>query len=613
MRVGLGLGLVLLAACGGEPASRGSGGPPATTTTTTPAAGCPAGQSAREGACVPAGVAPSACGEGFVADDGSCAAVLPVGPCPSGTMAVPGEAECRDVMPCGAAPWGDIPIDADTQFVDGSYVGGDSDGSEARPWTKVQAAVDAAMPGAVVAVAAGSYVEAVQIVDKPVALWGRCPAEVEIVATADAWAAVDVWGAADGAEVHGVALRAPDGDAYGIAVETDEVLLDRLWVHDTASHGIQVERYLRSASATVTGTLVERSSSYGLRVWGTKTTVRETVVRETLAAGADDSGWGIGATVYPVERSLIGVRGHLVLEASVVERNAGMGIMMEGADAVVERSVIRDQEPAASGIDGRGFDVYDSADGQRSTLVLKSSVLEKNRGHELFVLGSDATIEATVFRDTRRYVDGSFGRGLSLQGSGSKQRASVDVVGSTIDANVELAAFVSNADVTFDGVLVRGDQTHSSGSGRGLNAQSDGNGKAVVSVTGSVLEEHQEAAVAVFGSDVSLAGTLVRGTHPLPDGTLGDGLLVLGESLVDVADSHIGTSARAGISNFGARVLLGTSSLECNPVQLDGEPMDGDAAFEDEGGNRCGCDAEEEVCRVLSAELEPASPVASTN
>jgi hypothetical protein len=43
----------------------------------------------------------------------------------------------------GAAPWGDIPVESDTEHVDASYSGGNSDGSSAAPWTTIQAGVDA--------------------------------------------------------------------------------------------------------------------------------------------------------------------------------------------------------------------------------------------------------------------------------------------------------------------------------------------------------------------------------------------------------------------------------------------------------------------------------------
>ncbi|MBW2459900.1 MAG: hypothetical protein JRI68_35750, partial [Deltaproteobacteria bacterium] len=113
-----------------------------------------------DGSCRPPGIPAYGCGEGFEHDgDRSCEPILPAAPCPIGTMAVPGDAECREVAPCGDGPWGAIPIEASTQHVDQSYAGGNSDGSAAMPWTTIAEGITAAAPGAIVAIASGSYVE----------------------------------------------------------------------------------------------------------------------------------------------------------------------------------------------------------------------------------------------------------------------------------------------------------------------------------------------------------------------------------------------------------------------------------------------------------------------
>src|SRR5262245_45900115 len=131
--------------------------------------GCPAGHLMVDGSCEPAGIPPTACGEGFLPDDGrGCVPVLPASTCSDGQLAVPGDTECRELVSCGAAPWGDIPIDANTEYVDASYAGTDSDGSANKPWTTISDAVAAASSGAIVAIAAGSYVEDVQLIGKPV-------------------------------------------------------------------------------------------------------------------------------------------------------------------------------------------------------------------------------------------------------------------------------------------------------------------------------------------------------------------------------------------------------------------------------------------------------------
>ncbi|MBW2454319.1 MAG: DUF1565 domain-containing protein, partial [Deltaproteobacteria bacterium] len=152
--------------------------------------GCRAGElGLADGTCQPAGVPPELCAEGFEAVDGGCQPVLPAEPCPKGTVALPGETACHPLGDCGAAPWGDLPVDGATQYVDAGYTGGSSDGSAQAPWTTIGEAIAAAAPGALIAVAAGSYAENVMIASKSVRLWGRCAELVEVVGTSGASAA----------------------------------------------------------------------------------------------------------------------------------------------------------------------------------------------------------------------------------------------------------------------------------------------------------------------------------------------------------------------------------------------------------------------------------------
>src|SRR5262249_46663449 len=138
----------------------------------------------RGGGCQPAGVPPEACGEGFTADGAQgCRAVLPAQPCGAGEMAVPGEAACHRVAVCSVGTWGASPVDPEPVDVDGSYAGGDSDGSAAHPFATIGDAYIAAKPNATIAIAAGTYTEELDFEFKPVHLWGVCPDQVTLVGT----------------------------------------------------------------------------------------------------------------------------------------------------------------------------------------------------------------------------------------------------------------------------------------------------------------------------------------------------------------------------------------------------------------------------------------------
>jgi hypothetical protein len=132
----------------------------------------------------------------------------------------------------------------------------------------------------------------------------------------------------------------------------------------------------------------------------------------------------------------------------------------------------------------------------------------------------------------------------------------------------------------------------------------------------SVVDSTRGAGLAVLGADATLANVIVRDVRPQEhnDG-LGDGI-VLSSFLILQPDvfptslhalrATVSNSARAGLAAFGATVALGSSLFECNTIQLDGEPANGEPyEFEDLGDNECRCGDDAEPCTVLTSGLEP--------
>jgi len=72
----------------------------------------------------------------------------------------------------------------------------------------------------------------------------------------------------------------------------------------------------------------------------------------------------------------------------------------------------------------------------------------------------------------------------------------------------------------------------------------------------------------------------------------------------------MGGAQRAAVSNFGGHLTLADTTLECNSIQLDGEPAPGFATeFVDGGGNQCGCGDAPATCQATSAGLAPPAPL----
>lgn len=614
MRVGAGTALscacalVVLVACGGDDSAPGG----STTTTTGAAGGGPTGCAAGtveqpDGSCRPAGV--RACAEGFVADGPGCNAILPAAACPPGQIAVPGDASCRAIMDCGADPFGTIPDEPTTQYVDGSYAGTDSDGSKAKPWTSIQAGVDAAESGALVAVAAGTYAEDIGIT-KVVRVWGRCPDMVEVVATGAQVGGVLVTKLASGSEIGGLAIR---GSSYGVVTSgSQDVVFDRLWIHDTTKKGVSIETTLGDTSATLRDSLVEHVGDIGVGVLGATATLERTVIRDTKVVIATG---GRGLELNPGPDS--GEPATVTMKGSVIELSHADGAFVRGCHLVVEGSVIRDTAfEKASQKFGAGITAQpDETTGARAQVEVRGSVLERNHESGILAAISDVVLEDSVIRD-QKGSPGSPGSGTGLvaqnaEGSATV-RATAKILASVIERSEGAGVVCIGSDVTLEESVVRDTVARASDLrwGKGVHFQGELGFLDTFStgtVRACVIENNRDAGIAVVDSKVSVDATLVRGTQPETDGRYGDGVVGLrafSDTDVVITGSRIEANARAGIVAFGAHVSVGGTQLECNTIQLDKEVGTAEPNLEDAGGNHCGCDAAEEVCKVLSTNLE---------
>jgi hypothetical protein len=608
---------------------------------------CPPGEWLRDdGTCIPAGVPSDGCGEGFAHDgDRGCEPILPSTACPPGLMAVPGDSRCREVAPCAAGTWGDIPIEPDNEYVDASYAGMDSDGSALKPWTSIQAAVDAAAPGAIIAIAAASYVEDVTVSGKPVRLWGVCPALVEVVGTGTELAAVQVLANADATEVRSLAIR---GDAIGVVLTSSlGALLERVWVHDNAGHGVDVAQL---GSITLRGTLVEQNHEIGVAINSSNATLEASVVRNTQANVQGLRGRGVNAqsatgapsslllrgtlieqshemgvaidgsdatleasvvrNVQPdgqgfggrgvIVQSTTGAPSSLLLRTSLVEQCHDVAVFIESSDATLEASVVRNTQPSAQGFGGRGVAVQ-SATGAPSSLLLRTSLVEQSREIGVSVNGSDATVEASVVRDTSPNAQALFGRGLSVQSQPTTGAPSSLVLRSSlVERSHEIGVSIFGSEATIEASIVRDTQAAGWG-GRGVHVQTDMDAPSTLLLYGSLVEQNREASVAVVDSVATIESCLLRETHSNAEGHFGDGVLLAaapGPASARLIATRIDNSERAAVSVFGATGAMGGSLLTCQAFDLDYQVFEGNTPrLEDLGGNRCGCPDATELCK----------------
>jgi hypothetical protein len=599
------------AACGSSSSSNAPSDAQAEDETSTTCA--PGEARADDGHCEPAGIPPALCGTGFTPDgDRGCSVVLPADPCGPGQMAVPGETSCHDVAPCADGQWGDIPVDATTQYVDGSF-SGTSDGTRAKPWTRIFDAVSAAKGNAIVAIAAGSYPEDV-VVKQPLRLWGVCPAKVEIKGVALQPTAVSFVTGSSGGELHAVTVRGPMG-AVGVSGATD-VVIDHVWIHAVANRAIDIENAFGETSAIITDSLFEGAHKFGVYASGSTLTLERTVVRATQPIADGTFGRGVEVEDFG------GVRGNVTLRGSIVEQSHEVGVGVIASDVTIESSVVRDTQARASDHTfGRGIDALQDA-GHRATLTVRGSIVANNAEVGILVSGADATIEATMITDGQpRPSDSTLGRGVGAQDF-SGQRGNLVIRSCVVARNVEIGIFLAGSDAQIESTLVRDTSPQASdqrfGLGISLQAAVESGGGSTATIHASVIASSYTAGLAVHDSQATIDAVLVRDVKAqLSDGLFGDGVSVIverGAASVVITDARLEASVRAGVSSFGAGVTIGATTLECDGIALDGEAADSTAyAYTDRGGDVCGCAGAPSVCQVLSSGLAPPAPLPTTS
>jgi hypothetical protein len=500
--------------------------------------GCPAGTlGLADGSCRPAGILPDGCAQGFVHDgDVGCMPVLPEAACPTGQIAVPGDTTCRPVMECGSGKWGDIPVEANTQYVDASYAGTDSDGSMSKPWLTINDGYAAAATGAIVAIAAGSYTEDV-IVQKSVRLFGVCPERVEITGAGTVPAAVGVLPPAAGSELRGLALSGP---TIGFHLqETDDVVLDRVWVHDTGGRGINIASLGPPTSLTVKGTLVEGATGNGVYVGGSHVTLEASVVRNTQPLADGSMGRGIDAIppCFDDGSCMNEVRASADIVGSLIEGNHDVGLHVSASDATVEATVVRGTLPQALDMNyGRGINAQRTCNSgvcdpvARAHVEVRGSFIADNHDAGVFASGSDVSIESTVVRGTLPQAsDDEGGRGIDASVAcyggtcDGSARSSATISGSLIDLNHEFGLMVGGSDAVIEATVVRNTQPRAATRtiGYGVSIQEcnrldgcDADARGSARVTGSRIESNHQTGAIVYNAEATFDGVVVKNTLP---------------------------------------------------------------------------------------------------
>ena len=568
----------------------------------SPTTDCPAATRAALGSTSCAPVAAVACADGFVPDPSGwgCRDVSPAEACGPGTIEELGNTTCAPIDDCSAA----FPPAGATLFVDD-----DTATPDATHFKTINLALAAAHSGDVIAVEAGTYVEALDL-KFPVTIAGRCASEVVMKTTGNPAAGIQALGV-KGVKVSGLTLQ---GFRGGVVEQNGDVTVQDVEIDGSPQSGLVViggamhVSHVRESGSIESGTfgfgafasdgglleldrvVLAKNPKAGLAVNSTAAaTVKNSIFRDN---GLDSTGKA-GAGVAVSEGA------NVTIDASAVIANHSSSVETYDANSkvTITRSVLRDVIADKFGNHGDGValdntahvDISDSkiAGSAESGLLAIGVGTSANVTRTVFLGTGDqpqhgigvsggasvnvddtavagaldygmvvqdkaSTLTATksLVRDVRRGPSSASGDGVGVQIVDGGQAHLTDV--SVIDSE-QVAVALGGSGPTGTGsaadltkVLISGSHANSDGNfGRGIQGTDD----SVLSMTGSAIVDNQESGV-VFGNGATadIRSSVVRGAGSIGDTKFGHGVVVLDNASLSLMQSAVRDNAGVGLA-----------------------------------------------------------------
>jgi hypothetical protein len=217
---------------------------------------------------------------------------------------------------------------------------------------------------------------------------------------------------------------------------------------------------------------------------------------------------------------------------SLVTGNRETGISTFGTDATVRASVVRDTLPQQSDrSSGRGFQTncFGAVCGH---LLLDGSLVTGNRKAGISLFGTSATVSGSMVQNTLPDAsDLSGGRGINAQCDDLGSCGSLVVEASLVAGNREMGIFTSGVDTTVRASAVRDTLPEESSQrfGRGIDVNCDPEVGVCGSLTveASLVAANRDAGIVTFGVETTIRASVVRDTLPCAlDQTFGVGIAV---------------------------------------------------------------------------------------
>jgi len=479
----------------------------------------------------------------------------------------PGETSCARIgPPCPAGDWAEgLPDDSSVVFVKPEAgVGGD--GSREAPYDTIMRAVARARDGDVIALAKGTYHEALQI-DREVTLWGACVAEtilappsphtnptVALLDRASGLRNLSIAGSdrpglavlssARAVEIEAVAIR--DVNLYGLAVVTGgqvhatDVLVRGVRSGDPyAASALRVED---GSQAEITRASFEASATTGVRVLGTGSSLvlSDVAIRDTFSDLLSSPGSAIE----------LSEGGRIELQRAALDHNEACGIDIRHESTLVAQDLVvaGTRANAADPQEGGGLRAREGAQVEiaRASFTDNESYGIGATGAGTLVDLSDTFVRGTIERED----DDRGGFGIVVIDG-----AELVVTRGVVEQNHEAGLATSDAGTRFEGtdLVVRATEPPRGLAALGFGVESaDGS---VIELERALVESSHTLGVNVQGEGAVLRATDLRVRDTLPEqDTLEHGV---GLQILQAGRAELERAAFEGNRNIAIAVFDG--------------------------------------------------------
>ena len=266
------------------------------------------------------------------------------------------------------------------------------------------------------------------------------------------------------------------------------------------------------APVHITDSLVSGNHTTGVFFAGWQGSVTGTIVSDTKPDAYDNRG-GIGVVAQAVVKT--GVPSTVQVSGSLIERNRSEGIHLLSSAMTIERSIVKGTSAEeASKLYGFGVAaVAQTYVGKPSKLTASDCIVAHSTTSGIGVANSTATLERIVVRETEpSALDQRFGVGIHVVAEDKTTSTSATIRDSVVHTSRSVGIHVQNATVKVDRCQVTNTMAEMGTAlyGDGISAEAENGGAAFVEVADTLVQGSARAGVVFFGSEGSVDRSVVR-------------------------------------------------------------------------------------------------------